>query len=170
MLRFIAPTAAILLFHATSSMADEEKDVSTRSLAEDATYLAKHSGNNGWRSSEIIVKQNGEASTGQLVLVFYADEGKSEGVLNFGVKSDATEIRGILLDTFELVEKDGKRFIANYRITGVTGVREKEPWVTLAYTIKHGGLIVKSTSKVSVDGWVGFEANLEEATTFKPRK
>lgn len=127
-----------------------------------------------WQSTEVVVTQGREASKGKLVLVFKADNGKPTGDVWFGVERDESMVRTARLNVFELVERDGKQFIEVYKMKDPGGTkpgREKGPWMTLAYSIKGGDLVIKSTAKGGREGeWAGFEVLLGETTTFKKWK
>ncbi len=159
----------VLFSSPTSSFAGEKKEPAPRSLAQDAAFLVEKSGKAGWASEEVTVtmKEGATKAKGKLVLrisaaaVKDAPKEKSFVGISLGVDhgNSAVASSGGM---FELMEKDGKRYIKT-----VPDPRAVGPEITLEYSIKGDELIVKGGV---VRNWAGWDADLTKAIPFRHGK
>lgn len=143
--------------------AQEPKKGSTRSLANDAAYLTAKSGKAGWVAEEVALARDGgkEKVMGQLSIVFKARKGEPAGLVT--LRWRANKMNGTVGDmNFDLIEKDGKRFI---HIKDATG---KEVVLRLEYAIDRDLLTIKGAVSKA---WTGiFDDEPTQAVAFKTGK
>ncbi|HVS38618.1 MAG TPA: hypothetical protein VMS17_23885 [Gemmataceae bacterium] len=138
------------------SFADDKKE--TRSLTDEAAYLAANNGKDGWASDEVEVSRNDGSQKAKVILrmVFKTDKDKPTGELRLGMAlPNGADVLGVG-PTFELVEKDGKRSI---RISFGNSTN------VVDYTLDGDKLTVKGGV---IHRWAGWDVDLTNATAFKP--
>jgi hypothetical protein len=156
MRRINATLVLALLFCPVASVAQDKKE--TRSLAADAAYLAEKGGKHGWLSEKVAVSFMGgeESPEWRVRMDFGADKGKPSGKVVLALLADdmvAMNADFIVTKVpFELVEKDGKRFIKIER----RGLLE--------YEIKSDGFTVKGERH---ELWLDWKVNLTKPAAFK---
>lgn len=161
--RFINFVAVALLALPVLSLAQDKKEPTPRSLADEAGYLTEKSGKAGWVAEDVALTRDGgkEKHTGQLSIAFKARKGEPAGLVT--LRWRASKMNGAVGDMgFDLVEKDGKRFIH------VKDAAGREVVLKLEYTIDKDVLTIKgATSKA----WTGvFDDDTTKAVAFKPGK
>jgi hypothetical protein len=136
----------------SSSVAQDKKE--PRSLAADAAFLAEKGGKNGWGSKNVELKFLGDKkSPGRVLMQFKADKDKLSGKVRLALHYDDMAIALIAIThPFELIEKDGKRFVKLGR-HGPLEIQFKAD----SFEVKGG----------QHDFWPGWEVNLSKPTTFK---
>jgi hypothetical protein len=150
-----------LIYLPTLSVAGDKKE--QRSLVADAAYLAQKGGKNDWVSKEISVStDDGKKKTsGNLLMVFSPSKDKPTGTIIWGViipdKSAVSVTR-----KFDLVEKDGKRYIK------IIDMKEEKVVATLEYVIKSDELTIKGgvggVVRLAFPGWY---VDLTDPITFR---
>jgi hypothetical protein len=168
-----------LIYLPTLSVAGDKKE--QRSLATDAAYLAEKGGKITWFSTKISVSVDDgkKKTTGKLLMVFSPSKDKPTGTLIWGVivhdKSGADESGVSVTCKFDLVEKDGKRYIKIIDMSGEEVVEKdkkvlikKEKVLTLEYVIKSDELIIKGgvggVVRLAFPGWY---VDLTDPITFR---
>jgi uncharacterized protein (TIGR03067 family) len=165
MCRFIALAALVLTALSIPTFAEDRKEPAPRSLADDAALLTEKSGKGfpdayGWRSGAVTLttrREGGETKAkGRLMMQISVPRGKVSGsvalVADLGHVKSASDSRPDGKPTFELSEKDGKRFMTL-------------PGGMLEYTLRGDELTVQG-GKIS--GWAGWDVDLTQPTSFKP--
>jgi hypothetical protein len=152
-----------------SSFAGDKKQ--PRSLADDAIILEQSM----WMSGEVtvtslpplagVLDDGKKKARGKLLIQFAPDKGKASGRLSteFHVgKAIAPGPNDRL--KFELMEKDGKRFIKMLEL--VKGEKEPKLRATVEYSLKAGELTLKGG--VVPEVWAFADVDLTKGVLFKP--
>jgi hypothetical protein len=151
-----------------SSFAGDKKE--SRSLADDAAYLAEKSGKNewnGWESDKVTVigSSSRNRSSAKLFLHFTAKKDKPIGTLFMGL--DLLTAPKIKVETtYEVVEKEGKRY---FEIMRVDPLARDDPapkvLATLEYTLEAGDLTIRGGVIPELLG--GWGVDYTKGITFK---
>ena len=144
------------------SPAQDMKEPAPRSLTDEAAYLTEKSGKASWTAEEVALTRDGkEKHTGQLSIAFRARKGELAGLVT--LRWRASKMNGAVGDMgFELIEKDGRRFI---HVKDATG---KEVVLKLEYSINKDVLTIKGAASKA---WTGiFDDEPTKAIEFKPGK
>jgi hypothetical protein len=142
--------------------AAQDKKEPARSLTDEAAYLTEKSGKVSWTAEEVALTRDGkEKHTGQLSIAFKARKGEPAGLVT--LRWRASKMNGAVGDMgFELIEKDGKRFIH------VKDAMGKEVVLKLEYSINKDVLTIKGAV---CKAWTGiFDDEPTKAIEFKPGK
>lgn len=155
-------SAAVLAACATGN-ADDKKPAA-KTLAEEAQLL---SAKEGWVSVEVtLTLTGGKKEKGRVAIQFAVEKGKPSGKVTSGIifGDGKTEVGAWVgdKDTFELVEKDGQRFIKIAR-------PDVKDFPVLTYTLEGDALTVKKGVSFN---WAGAGVSLENTkfTPVKPKK
>lgn len=143
--------------------AAQDKKEPTRSLVDEAAYLTEKSGKAGWVAEEVALARDGgkEKHTGQLSIAFKARKGEPLGLVT--LRWRASKMNGAVGNMgFDLVEKDGKRFV---HVKDATG---REIVLKLEYSIDKDVLTIKGAVSKA---WTSiFDDEPTKAVAFKPGK
>jgi hypothetical protein len=172
MLKTIFCNALILLILPVSLSAADNKDTPARTLAEDAAFLAEKGGSDsfkskGWESTEVAVPSDPSDPKGKLQMWFLPDKGKSTGTVVLGVNAGSRRYMSVTRYTYEISEKDGKRFIkiSEEQLTNKKGVPPKsKEFANLEYSIEGDTLKVKGPV---INQLLGFQADLTKGVSLK---
>jgi hypothetical protein len=150
----------ILMSSSFSSFAGDKKQ--PRSLAADAVILNEN-GPLGWVSGVVTVSMDDgkKKANGKLFTRFSLDEGKASGNLKLEFHDGKGMFVGPAL-RYELMEKDGKRFI---KISEQGGKKEPKVRAIVEYSLKSDELTIKGG--LIPAAWGFWDVDLTKGVLFK---